>query len=77
MIEYLNTEFYYKNLDIINDIIWLNTREVYDYQYKHNVNIYNYVYKIDGTIYTSNTVLFRKAIIKAQLWERLYDNTAS
>jgi len=73
MIEYLNVEFYYKNLDIIHDIIWLNNREKYNGRYIHQINIFNYVYKVDGIIYTSNTSLFRKAIETAQFWEKLCD----
>ena len=73
MIEYLTTKFYYDNIKIVHNILWMNTTTKYDYQYKHNVNIYNYVYRIDGIIYTSNTSLFRKAIEKAQFWEKLND----
>ena len=73
MIEYLLKDFYYANLKIINDIVWLRKEEPFktELKCKHIIDIKWYAYRIGDIIYTEDSKQFRKAINKAEMWEKL------
>ena len=73
MIEYLLKNFYYENLKIVNNIVWLRKDEPFDNELKckHVIDPKWYAYRIGDVIYTEDSEQFRIAIDKAEMWDKL------